>query len=92
MVNSIIISNDLTQMVNFLTQVPDCDSHNPALLDLFIYFDAHICFTMAFPPLGSSNNDVPVFIDFLSNSQWDVAFHRIVFDYSFANWYGIVII
>ena len=28
------ISNDLTQIVNFPTQIPDCDSHSPALLDL----------------------------------------------------------
>ena len=27
------ISNDLTQIVNFPTWIPDCDSHNPALLD-----------------------------------------------------------
>ena len=27
------ISNDLIQMVNFATQIPDCDSHSPALLD-----------------------------------------------------------
>ena len=30
------ISNDLTQMVNFLTRISDCDSHSPALLDLFL--------------------------------------------------------
>ena len=30
------ISNDLAQMVNFPTQIPDWDSHSPALLDLFI--------------------------------------------------------
>ena len=30
------ISNDLTQMVNFPAQIPDCDSHNPALLDLLL--------------------------------------------------------
>ena len=30
------ISNDLTQMVNFPTQIPDCDSHSPAFLDLFL--------------------------------------------------------
>ena len=29
------ISNDLTQMVNFPTRIPDCDSHSPALLDFF---------------------------------------------------------
>ena len=32
---NISISNDLTQMVNFPTQIPDCDSHSPAFLDLF---------------------------------------------------------
>ena len=45
------ISNDLTQMVNFPTRIPDCDSHSPALLDLFLSSDASICSTMAFPPL-----------------------------------------
>ena len=29
------ISNDLTQMVNFPTQIPNCDSRSPALLNLF---------------------------------------------------------
>ena len=40
------ISNDLTQMVNSPTQIPDCDSHSPALFDLFISSDASICSTM----------------------------------------------
>ena len=31
------ISNDLTQIVNFPTWISDCDSHSPALLDLFIF-------------------------------------------------------
>ena len=52
------ISNDLTQMVNFLTQIPDCDSQSPALLDLFLSSDARICSTMAFPPLENSNHVV----------------------------------
>ena len=30
------ISNNLTQMINFPTQIPDCDSHSPAVLDLFL--------------------------------------------------------
>ena len=50
------ISNNLTQIVNFPTQIPDCDSHSPALLDLFISSDASICSTMAFPPLRNSDN------------------------------------
>ena len=31
-------SNDLTQMVNFPTGIPDCDPHSPALLDFFPFF------------------------------------------------------
>ena len=85
LVNSVIISNNPTQMVNFSTRIPDCDSHSPALLDLFISSDASICSTIAFPPLGNSDQDVvSVSIDFLSNSQQDALFHRIAYDYSHA--------
>ena len=52
------ISNDLTQMVNFPTQIPDCDSHSLALLDLFISYDASIWSAMAFAPLGNSDHVV----------------------------------
>ena len=80
------IANDLTQMVNFSTRIPDCDSHNPALLDLFLTSDASICSTMAFPPLGNSDHlVVSVSIDFLTNSQRDAPFHRIAYDYSGAD-------
>ena len=51
-------SNDLTQMVNFPTRIPDWNSHSPALLDLFISSDASICSTKAFPPLGNSDHVV----------------------------------
>ena len=75
LVNSLIISNDPTQMVNFPTRIPDCDSHGPALLDLFLSSDASICSTMAFPPLGNSDHIVvSVSIDFPSNSQQDAPF------------------
>ena len=47
------ISNDLTQIVNFPTWIPDCDPHNPALLDFFLSSDASICSAIAFPPLGN---------------------------------------
>ena len=79
------ISNDLTQMINFPTWIPDCDSHSPALLDLFLSSDASICSTMAFPPLGNSDHVVVlVSIDFPSNSQRDAPFDRITYDYSLA--------
>ena len=29
------VANDLTQMINFPTRTPDCDSHSSALLDFF---------------------------------------------------------
>ena len=50
------ISTDLTQMVNFPTWIPDCDSHSPALLDLFLSSNASICSAVAFPPLGNSDH------------------------------------
>ena len=55
------ISNGPTQKFNFPTRIPDCDSHSPALLDLFISSDASICSTMAFPPLGNSDHVVVCF-------------------------------
>ena len=73
------ISNDLTQIVNSPTRIPDCDSHSPALLDLFLSSDASICSTMAFPPLRNSDHVVvPASIDFPTNSLQDAPFHRIV--------------
>ena len=84
------ISNDLTQMVNFPTGIPDCESHIPVLLDLFLYSDAIICSAMSFPPLGNSDHVfVSVYIDFLSNSKQDALFHPIAYDYFLADWDGI---
>ena len=64
MVNSVIISNDITQMINFPTHIPDCDSHSPAIFDLFLSSDASICSTMAFPVIYVSVSN-----DFLPNSK-----------------------
>ena len=84
------ILNDLTQIVSFPTWIPDCDSHNPALLDLFLFSDASICSTMAFPPLGNSDHVVvSVSIDFPINSKQDNLFHRVAYDYSRADWDGL---
>ena len=63
LVNSVIISNNLSQMTNFPTWIPDCDFHRPALLNSFLL--------MLFPPLGNSDHVVvTVSIDFPSNLQW----------------------
>ena len=74
-------------MVDFPTQIPDCDSHSPALLDLFISSDASIRSKMAFPLLQNSDHvAVSVSIDFPSYSQQDASFHRIAYDYSRTDW------
>ena len=84
------ISNELTKIVNFPTRIPDCDSHSPALLDLFLSSDASICSTMAFPPLGNSDHVVvSVSIDFPVNSKQDTPLHRMAYDYSGADWNGL---
>ena len=77
------ISNDLTQMVNFPTRIPDCDCHSPVVLDLFLSSDTGICSAMAFPSMGNSDNVVvSVPIEFPSNSKEDALFHHIAYDYS----------
>ena len=81
------VSNELTQMVNFPTRIPDWDSKSPALLDLFISSDASISSTIAFPLLGNSYHVVvSVSIDFPINSKRDTLFPFIAYDYSRANW------
>ena len=81
------ISNDVTQMVNFSTWIPECDSHRHALLDLFLSSDTSICSTKAFLQLGKSDHVVgSVSIDFPSYSQQDALFHRRAYDYSCAHW------
>ena len=85
-----MISNNLTQIVNFPTRIPDCDFHSPALLDLFISSDASICSTMAFPPLGNSDHlVVSVSIDFPLNAKQDTSLHCMAYDYSRADWDGL---
>ena len=86
----IIISNDLTQMVNFPTWTCNCNSHSPALLDLFLSSDTSICSTMVSPPLGNSDHVVVlVSIAFPINSNQDDPFHYIAYNYSHADWGGL---
>ena len=88
--DSYLISNDLTQMVNFPTRIPDCDSPSFAFLDLFISSDTSICSTMAFHPLGNSDHvAVSVSIYFPSYSQENALFHRMTFDYLCADCNGL---
>ena len=76
---AIIISNDLTQMVNFPTCIPDCDSHSPALLvylfllilvfalqRLFLHWEILIMLLSQFPlTFRHIHNGMPCFIALL---------------------------
>ena len=74
-------------MVNSPPQIPDCDSHSPALLDLFISSDATICCLITFRPLENYVHVVAsVSIEFPINSKRDTRFHCIVYGYSCADW------
>ena len=80
-------------MVTFPNWITDCDTHSPALLDLFVSSGASICFTMTFPLLGKSDHvAVSVSIDFSPKSQHNeilgYPFHRIAYDYSRSDWDG----
>ena len=84
------ISNDLNQIVDFPTQIPDYESHSPVLLDLFISSRTSICSTMAFLPLKNSNHVVVSFsIDFPINSKQGAPFHHVAYDYSLVDWDGL---
>ena len=89
--NFVIIFLSQTTLLRWLpTQIPNCHSHSPALLDFFLSFGANICSTMAVPPLGNSDHVVvSVSIDFASYSQWDALFHCIAYDYSCSDWDGV---
>ena len=76
-------------MVNFPTQIPDCHSHSPTLLDLFISSGASICSAMVSLHWEIMIILLSVFIDFPSNSQWDALFYPIAYDYSHADWDGL---
>ena len=87
------ISNHLTQMANFPTWIPDCDSYSPALLDSFHSSDASICSIMTFTPLGNSDHAVvSVSVDFPINSKWEALFHCIAYNYFFDDWDGLRVI
>ena len=89
---SVIIFLSQTTLLRWLTFLlgSQTDFHSPALLDLFLFSDASICSTKAFPPLGKSDHVVvSVSIDFPSYSQRDAPFHHIAYDYSRADWDGL---
>ena len=88
LVNSVIdfTSNDLTQIFNFPTKIPDYDYHSPCLLNLFFPSDASIRCPMAIPPLVNSDHVVSISIEFPITSKQDALFHCLAYDHSRADW------
>ena len=68
-----MISNNLTQLVNFPNWITEFDSHSPTLLDLIISSDASIYSTMASPPLGNSDH-WDALLDHLRYVPWEDIF------------------
>ena len=73
------ISDDLTQIVTFPTQIPVCDSHSPALLDLFLLT---LVFVLQWLSLHWESLIMLL-------SQFSLTFHQIHYDYSHADWEGL---
>ena len=60
-------------------------------MDIFLFSDASICSTTAFPPLGNSIHVVVSFsMDYPLNSQRDALFHPIYYEYSCTDWDGLL--
>ena len=92
LVNSVATFLSQMTLLRWLTFLlgSHCDSHSPVLLDFFLSSDASICSTTAFAPFRNSDHVVvSVSIDFPTNSQQNVPFHRIAYDYSCADWDGL---
>ena len=77
----------VSSAIFFLSRIPDCDSHSPALLDLFLFSDASICSTTNFPLLGNSDHVVkfPLTLHHICKRT----LHRIAYDYSCVDWGGL---
>ena len=72
------IVNGHTQMVNFPTRIPDCDSHSPVFLD---FFHLTLVLNLQWLSLHWEILIMLLSIDFPTNSKQDAPFHCIAHDY-----------
>ena len=72
-------STSFTSLSVTLLPLDEVLSVNPSP-NVFVFGDINI------HPLGKSDHVVSVSVDFPSNSQWDVPFHCVAYDYSCADW------
>ena len=84
------LAQDLTQIVDFPTRIPDCVDHQPYLLDLFLCSNPDSCTVTSHPPLGRSDHIVvSVDVKFVVKSTNEHPYHRTVYSYSKADWDGL---
>jgi hypothetical protein len=84
------LAQDLTQIVDFPTRIPDRVDHQPYLLDLFICSNPDSCTVASHPPLGRSDHIVVcVDVKFVVKSTNEHPYHRTVYSYSKADWDGL---
>ena len=76
---------NLTQMVNFFTRIPDCDTQSCSFELFFSYASMFYC---GFHCIGEFDV-VSVSIEFLSNSKGDCPFHGTACEYFRADWDGL---
>ena len=78
----------ITEIINFSTRIPECDSHSRALLNLFILYDASICSAIAFPPLENSDHFVAILmlIRMVFLIFWEMLYGRIFLNPGFHSW------
>ena len=54
------MAQDLTQIVDLPTRIPDHDDHQPYLLDLFLCSNPDTCTVVSHPPLGQTDHMVVI--------------------------------
>ena len=84
------MAQDLIQIVDFLTRIPDRDDHQPYLLDLFLCSNPDSCTVASHPPLGESDHMVvSVNVQCVVKSTNENPYHRTVYSYRKADWDGL---
>ena len=84
------MAQDLTQILDFPTRIPDHDDHQPYLIDLFLCSNPDSCTVAFHPPLGKSDHMVvSVDVKFVVKSTNEYPYHRTVYSGGKADWEGL---
>ena len=77
------VSQNLSQIIDFPTRIPDVEDHFRSLLDLFLTSTPELCQHYPKAPLGRSDHlVVSVNIKLPPKQSTDVPFHRTVYRYN----------